>query len=65
MRGRIVAIYQSLMKIILAVCDGRSRRCWSRCVQPRNVIVFGHPMEVDGTRPVLLGAGLIAARASA
>jgi dTMP kinase len=30
-------------------------------VQPRNVIVWGRPMTIDGTRPVLLAAGLLAA----
>src|SRR6201999_1241194 len=30
-------------------------------VQPRNIIVWGRPMTIDGTRPVLLAAGLLAA----
>ncbi|ONI78893.1 MFS transporter [Actinosynnema sp. ALI-1.44] len=59
-RGRINAIYQSLMKIILAgsmilvpVFIG--------LVRPRNVEIFGSPVRIDGTRPVLFVAGLIAA----
>jgi dTMP kinase len=59
-RGRINAIYQSLMKIILAgamaltpVLVGLTRT--------HDVIVWGRAMRIDGTRPVLLAAGLIAA----
>ncbi len=59
-RGRINAIYQSLMKIILAAAMGLTPLLVG-LVQPRNVIVWGRPMTIDGTRPVLLAAGLIAA----
>ncbi len=59
-RGRINAIYQSLMKIILAgamaltpVLVGLTRT--------HDIVVLGREMRIDGTRPVLLGAGLIAA----
>ena len=59
-RGRINAIYQSLMKIILAgamaltpVLVGLTRT--------HDIVVWGRAMRIDGTRPVLLGAGLIAA----
>ncbi len=59
-RGRINAIYQSLMKIILAVAMALTPLLVG-LVQPRNVIVWGRPMTIDGTRPVLLAAGVIAA----
>ena len=59
-RGRINAIYQSLMKIILALAMAVTPLLVG-LVQPRNVIVWGRAMTIDGTRPVLLGAGLLAA----
>jgi dTMP kinase len=59
-RGRINAIYQALMKIILAGSMALTPVLVS-LVKQRNITVLGRPMQVDGTRPVLLGAGLIAA----
>ena len=59
-RGRINAIYQSLMKVILALAMALTPLLVG-LVQPRNVIVWGRPMTIDGTRPVLLTAGVIAA----
>nr|WP_243726542.1 dTMP kinase [Actinocrispum wychmicini] len=59
-RGRINAIYQSLMKIILALSI-MVVPLLVGLVQRRTISVFGHPVLVDGTRPVLFGAGLIAA----
>ncbi|MGH3435747.1 MAG: MFS transporter, partial [Sciscionella sp.] len=60
LRGRVNAVYQSLMKIILfgstivvPLLVG--------LMQPRHVSVFSHDMIIDGSRPVLLGAGLLAA----
>jgi dTMP kinase len=59
-RGRINAIYQSLLKIILfGVTAGVPLLVG--LVKPRTVSAWGREMIVDGTRPVLLGAGLIAA----
>jgi dTMP kinase len=59
-RGRINAIYQSLLKIILfGVTAGVPLLVG--LVKPRVVSAWGRPMIVDGTRPVLLGAGLVAA----
>jgi dTMP kinase len=58
-RGRINAIYQSLMKIILAGAMGLTPVLVG-LVQPRSVTVWGRPMTIDGTRPVLLFAGLLA-----
>ncbi|MGX7825733.1 bifunctional MFS transporter/dTMP kinase [Actinokineospora sp. 24-640] len=59
-RGRINAIYQSLMKIILAGAMAATPVLVG-LVSPRTVTLFGREMVIDGTRPVLLGAGLIAA----
>lgn len=59
-RGRINAIYQSLLKIILFGVTA-SVPLLVGLVQPRTVSVLGRPTIVDGTRPVLLGAGLLAA----
>jgi dTMP kinase len=58
-RGRINSVYQSLMKVTLAgstlLVPGLVG-----LVQTRSITVLGHPMIIDGTRPVLLGAGLLA-----
>ncbi|MCG8919854.1 MFS transporter [Actinokineospora sp. PR83] len=59
-RGRINAIYQSMMKIILASSMAVTPLLVG-LVQPHTITVFGREMVVDGTRPVLLGAGIIAA----
>ncbi len=59
-RGRINAIYQSLMKIILALSMAATPVLVG-LVAPHTVSVFGREMLIDGTRPVLLGAGLLAA----
>jgi dTMP kinase len=59
-RGRVNAIYQSLMKIVLAL-GMIVVPMFVGLVQRRSVSIFGHPVLIDGTRPVLFGAGLIAA----
>lgn len=59
-RGRINAIYQSLMKIILAGAMALTPVLVG-LVKTQQVTVWGREMQIDGTRPVLLGAGLIAA----
>lgn len=59
-RGRINAIYQSLMKIILAGAMALTPVLVG-LAQTHDVVVWGRAMRIDGTRPVLLGAGLIAA----
>ncbi|MGH3520825.1 MAG: MFS transporter [Haloechinothrix sp.] len=59
-RGRINSIYQSLMKIIL----GGSLAAVPLLiglVRPRTITVFGNVMIIDGTRPVLMGGGVLAA----
>ncbi|HET9139692.1 MAG TPA: MFS transporter [Actinophytocola sp.] len=59
-RGRINAIYQSLMKIILFGSTA-SVPLLVGLVKPRLVTAWGREMIVDGTRPVLLAAGVLAA----
>ncbi|MFC4854450.1 bifunctional MFS transporter/dTMP kinase [Actinophytocola glycyrrhizae] len=59
-RGRINAIYQSLMKVILAGTLALTPLLVG-LVRPHPIEVWGRPMTIDGTRPVLLGAGLLAA----
>ena len=59
-RGRINAIYQALMKVILAGSMALTPVLVA-LVAPHDIIVWGRSMRIDGTRPVLLVAGLIAA----
>jgi dTMP kinase len=59
-RGRINAIYQALMKIILAGAMGLTPVLVG-LVKPHEVIVWGRSMTIDGTRPVLLASGVLAA----
>ena len=58
-RGRINSVYQSLMKVTLAgstlLVPGLVG-----LAQKQDVTVFGKQMTIDGTRPVLLGAGVLA-----
>ncbi|MEV0073230.1 MFS transporter [Amycolatopsis sp. NPDC050768] len=58
-RGRVNAIYQALLKVVLGgalalvpLLIGLTRQ--------RTFTVFGHDVVVDGTRPVLLGAAVLA-----
>jgi dTMP kinase len=59
-RGRINALYQSLLKV---VAGGSVALVPSLVglVHPRTVNVWGNPIIIDGTRPVLIGGGLLAA----
>ncbi|RKT52148.1 bifunctional MFS transporter/dTMP kinase [Saccharothrix australiensis] len=59
MRGRTVALLQSLLKVVLGVSTAAAPLLVS-LIQRRTVTVFGHSMHVDGTRPVLFGAALVA-----
>ncbi len=59
-RGRINAIYQSLLKIIIFGTTSAVPGLIG-LVKPRRVIVWGNPLIIDGTRPVLLAGGLLAA----
>lgn len=59
-RGRINAIYQSMMKIIL----GGSVAAVPLLIgltKPRRISIFGNPIIIDGTRPVMFGGGVLAA----
>ena len=59
-RGRINAIYQSLMKIILGGSVALVPLLIG-LVRPRVISVLDTRIVIDGTRPVLLGGGVIAA----
>jgi len=61
-RGRINALYQSLMKVVL-FASALAVPVLVGFVRPHNISVFGQAMQIDGTRPVMLGAGLLAALA--
>ncbi|TNC21075.1 bifunctional MFS transporter/dTMP kinase [Amycolatopsis alkalitolerans] len=59
-RGRINAIYQSMMKIIVFGSTAIVPLLIG-LTKPRTVQVWGHPIIIDGTRPVMLGGGILAA----
>jgi dTMP kinase len=58
-RGRVNAIYQALLKIVLG-CAVAVVPLLVGLTKARTVDVFGTEVLVDGTRPVLLGAALLA-----
>lgn len=58
-RGRINALYQSLLKVVLAGSIAVVPLLVS-LVAPRRVDVWGGPIIIDGTRPVMLGGALLA-----
>jgi dTMP kinase len=58
-RGRVNAIYQALLKIVLG-CAVALVPLLVGLTQARPVHIFGREAQVDGTRPVLLGAALLA-----
>ncbi|WP_236796304.1 MFS transporter [Amycolatopsis sp. GM8] len=59
-RGRINAIYQSMMKIIVFGSTAIVPLLIG-LTKPRTVQVWGNPIIIDGTRPVMLGGGILAA----
>ncbi|RZQ61619.1 bifunctional MFS transporter/dTMP kinase [Amycolatopsis suaedae] len=59
-RGRINAIYQSLMKVVLGLSVAVVPLLIA-LVRPTKVDVWGGLITIDGTRPVMLGGGLLAA----
>lgn len=61
-RGRINALYQSLMKVVLFV-SALLVPLLVGLVAEHTLHVFGVTMLIDGTRPVMLGAGILAALA--
>ncbi|WP_246107535.1 MFS transporter [Saccharothrix saharensis] len=60
MRGRMVALVQSLMKVVLGLSTVLGPLLVT-VVGPTVVTVFDRSFDVDATRPVLLGAGVLAA----
>nr|WP_246257736.1 dTMP kinase [Amycolatopsis anabasis] len=59
-RGRINAIYQSMMKIVLGGSVAVAPLLIG-LTRPRTIDVWGNPIIIDGTRPVMLGGGVLAA----
>ncbi|GGM44987.1 dTMP kinase [Longimycelium tulufanense] len=59
-RGRTNALVQLLIKVILLGSTAVVPLVVG-LVRPRTVTIFGEPMQIDGTRPVLLAAGVVAA----
>ncbi|SNR62517.1 dTMP kinase [Haloechinothrix alba] len=59
-RGRINAIYQSLMKVVLGGTMAAVPLLIG-LMRPRTVTIFGNPVVIDGTRPILLSGGVLAA----
>ncbi len=60
MRGRTIAFVQSLVRLDLLAAMALAPFAVG-LVQQRTITLFGEPVTIDGTRPVLLGAGLLAA----
>ncbi|MFI9011051.1 MFS transporter [Actinosynnema sp. NPDC053489] len=60
MRGRMVALVQSLMKLVLGLSTVLGPLLVA-VVGPTAVTLFDRSFDVDATRPVLLGAGALAA----
>jgi dTMP kinase len=60
MRGRTIAFVQSLVRLDLLAAMALAPLAVG-LVQQRTITLFGEPVTIDGTRPVLLGAGLLAA----
>jgi dTMP kinase len=60
MRGRVNAVYQSMLKVVLGLSVAVSPLLVT-VVRTRTLSVWGSSIVVDGTRPVILGGGLVAA----
>lgn len=58
-RGRVNAIYQSLMKVVLGSALA-AVPVLVGLTKPSVTHVFGNEVIIDGTRPVLLGAAIVA-----
>ncbi|MER7445084.1 MFS transporter [Micromonospora avicenniae] len=59
MRGRINALYQSMLKVVLG-CSVALSPLLVTLVGRRSVHLRGDDFLIDGTRPVILGGGLLA-----
>ncbi|MFB6391785.1 MFS transporter [Polymorphospora lycopeni] len=62
MRGRVNALYQSMLKVVLG-CSVALAPLLVTLIGQRRLHLWGEDFLVDGTRPVILGAGLLAALA--
>jgi dTMP kinase len=60
MRGRTIAFVQSLVRLVLLASMALVPFAVG-LVQQRTITLFSQPVTIDGTRPVLLCAGLLAA----
>ena len=60
MRGRINALYQSMLKVV-AGCSVAVAPLLVTLVRPRTLTLWDTTMIIDGTRPVILGGGILAA----
>ncbi|RJQ88535.1 bifunctional MFS transporter/dTMP kinase [Amycolatopsis panacis] len=58
-RGRINALYQTMLKVVLAGATVVTPALIG-LVKPRQVTAWGGPITIDGTRPVMLGAAALA-----
>nr|WP_308208889.1 dTMP kinase [Actinoalloteichus caeruleus] len=59
-RGRTVAMVQSLLRVVLVGALALVPTLLA-ILRPRTLSFFGAQVEVDATRPILLGAGVVAA----
>ncbi|GLY68601.1 bifunctional MFS transporter/dTMP kinase [Amycolatopsis taiwanensis] len=59
-RGRINAIYQAMMKIIVFGSTAMVPLLIG-LTRPRTITIWGNEIIIDGTRPVMLGGGILAA----
>ncbi|MFI6763644.1 MFS transporter [Micromonospora sp. NPDC050417] len=62
MRGRVNALYQSMLKVVLG-CSVVLTPVLVTLIGQRPVTLWGEHFLIDGTRPVILGGGLLAAAA--
>ncbi|MFE0022089.1 MFS transporter [Amycolatopsis sp. NPDC059021] len=60
MRGRINAIYQSMLKVVVG-CTVAVTPILITVIGKQRFSLWGHPLVVDATRPVILGAGVVCA----
>ncbi|HWD07281.1 MAG TPA: dTMP kinase [Amycolatopsis sp.] len=58
-RGRVNALYQSMLKIVLFGSTIITPALIG-LVRPRQINVWGNPITIDGTRPVMIGGGVLA-----
>ncbi|WIX81299.1 dTMP kinase [Amycolatopsis carbonis] len=58
-RGRVNAIYQSMLKIVLFGSTIVTPALIG-LVRPHQINVWGSPVTIDGTRPVMIGGGVLA-----